>query len=79
MDSDGRKGTIRTVLRLAPIIFIYILVVSVYIGSHPNLRTDENRYVAYAARLTEGYYSTPGRLNLWNGPGYPLVLALFQR
>jgi 4-amino-4-deoxy-L-arabinose transferase-like glycosyltransferase len=48
-----------------------------YTGGHHGLRIDEDRYVAFARNLTQGYYSPPGRLNLWNGPGYPLVLAPF--
>ncbi|NPA43263.1 MAG: hypothetical protein GXO27_04445 [Chlorobi bacterium] len=37
---------------------------------------DESRYMGFALRLLEGSYSPPPpEINLWNGPGYPLVLA----
>lgn len=35
---------------------------------------DETRYIMFANNLFNGFYS-PARLNIWNGPGYPMVLA----
>ena len=43
----------------------------------PEFQGDEGRYVWFAENLLQGYYSPPEELNLWNGPGYPLVLAPF--
>lgn len=41
----------------------------------PAFEGDEGRYVLFAKNLAEGYYSPPGEVRLWNGPGYPLLLA----
>lgn len=42
----------------------------------PTLYGDEIRYVDFARNLTHGFYSPfPQHINLWNGPGYPLLLA----
>lgn len=38
---------------------------------------DEGRYFQFAQNIIHGYYSPPNKLNLWNGPGYPLLLAPF--
>ncbi len=53
----------------------YILIVLVfkkeyYVG-------DEPRYLMFANNILHGYYSPPPpEINLWNGPGYPLLIAL---
>ncbi|MFI5136198.1 MAG: glycosyltransferase family 39 protein [Sphingobacteriales bacterium] len=42
----------------------------------PTLYGDEIRYVDFAHNLIHGFYSPfPAHINLWNGPGYPLILA----
>src|SRR5690349_1086566 len=38
---------------------------------------DEWRYLYYADNLLHGFYSPHDRVFLWNGPGYPLLLAPF--
>lgn len=35
---------------------------------------DEARYLFFAENITHGFYSPPD-INLWNGPGYPLIIA----
>ena len=67
----------KVALKIIPLLLLYVLVVTMYTTDHHRLRVDENRYIAFGRNLTQGYYSPPGRLNLWNGPGYPLVLAPF--
>lgn len=42
------------------------------------MRKDEWRYVYYAQQLLQGEYSPYGTVFLWNGPGYPLMIALFM-
>ena len=37
---------------------------------------DEQRYFYFANNLCHGFYS-PAQLNLWNGPGYPILLMPF--
>ncbi|MEO6524532.1 MAG: glycosyltransferase family 39 protein [Mucilaginibacter sp.] len=44
----------------------------------PTLYGDEVRYFEFAQHLLNGYYSPPmPYINLWNGPGYPLLLTPF--
>jgi len=44
----------------------------------PTLYGDEGRYFEFAQHLLKGYYSPPmPYINLWNGPGYPMLLAPF--
>ncbi len=43
---------------------------------HP-LQGDEWRYIYYADNLLHGFFSPRDRVFLWNGPGYPLLLAPF--
>jgi hypothetical protein len=40
---------------------------------------DEWRYVYYAQNLLAGFYSPRDRVFLWNGPGYPLLIAPFVK
>jgi hypothetical protein len=56
-----------------PFFFIY-LALAIHLFN-PHLYGDEARYVQFAHNLLNGYYSPPHELNIWNGPGYPLVLA----
>jgi hypothetical protein len=36
---------------------------------------DESGYLSFAHNILQGYYSPPGDVDLWWGPGYPLLLA----
>ena len=56
-----------------PFLFIYLLL-AFYLYD-PNLYGDEKRYVRFAQNLLKGFYSPKDKLDLWNGPGYPLILA----
>ena len=38
---------------------------------------DAPRYLQFADNLLHGFYSDPQNINLWNGPGYPLILVPF--
>ena len=60
---------------LLPLLVIYLAVSLA--AQQPGLVGDESRYVRFATNLTQGYYSDPDRINLWNGPGYPIILAPF--
>jgi 4-amino-4-deoxy-L-arabinose transferase-like glycosyltransferase len=48
-------------------------------ASQDQFRGDEGAYVGYATNLVQGFYTyrDPERMNLWYGPGYPLLLAPF--
>ena len=45
--------------------------------SQDNFVYDESRYVRFATNLTHGYYSPRDNIDLWTGPGYPIVLVPF--
>lgn len=38
---------------------------------------DEDRYLAYATNLTQGFYVTDAKPDFVNGPGYPILLMPF--
>lgn len=38
---------------------------------------DEPRYLEYADHILNGYFSPKGKVDLWSGPGYPLLIAAF--
>ena len=60
-----------------PFLFLYAYVI--IINKWPTLYGDEIRYVDFAWRILHGYYSPPApHINLWNGPGYPLVIVPFM-
>jgi hypothetical protein len=63
------------------VIFLPFLFYYGYVIVHnkwPTLYGDEGRYVEFAKHLLNGYYSPPAPyINLWNGPGYPILLAPF--
>lgn len=59
-----------------PFLLFYAYVI--VINKWPTLYGDEIRYVDFAHNLIHGFYSPPmPHINLWNGPGYPLVLYPF--
>lgn len=58
-----------------PFLLIYTALAA--LGHRDVMEGDEGRYFMFAQNLTQGYYSPRGELNLWNGPGYPLVLVPF--
>ena len=59
-----------------PYLLFYISIVlafkkNIYVG-------DETRYLMFAHNILNGFYSLPPpEINLWNGPGYPLLLSIF--
>lgn len=63
-------------LKLLPFLLLYLLICLLF--SQNTLGYDEPRYLMFAKNLTQGYYSPPfPDFNLWNGPGYPLIIAPF--
>ncbi|OCX51081.1 hypothetical protein BEL04_20410 [Mucilaginibacter sp. PPCGB 2223] len=61
--------------------FLPFLLYYVYIILHNRqhgMHGDELRYINFADHLIHGFYSPPWPfVNLWNGPGYPLILTPF--
>ena len=75
-DSLAARGrAMRIKMRFLPLLILYVLVL--FSNPHHYSRTDETRYMWFAENLSKGYYTTDGEVNLWTGPGYPLVLSPF--
>lgn len=64
----------------AKIVIAAAVLLGVYVGitvsaGRGPLKDDEGRYAAYAENISHGFYGDKESKCLWNGPGYPLVLA----
>ncbi len=63
--------------QLLPFLVLYIAI-CILIRKN-ELNGDEGRYLEFAGNLLKGFYSPPyPDINLWNGPGYPALLATFM-
>ena len=63
-------------LELALFWGVLVLYVGVTVlADRPDMIWDEGRYRWYAGNLAQGFYNTPDKPDIINGPGYPLVLA----
>lgn len=71
---SSRSFRARMILGLSPLLVLYTAVI--FFGSPGPFIADEGRYLKFAANLAHGTYALPGHEFLWNGPGYPLVLAV---
>lgn len=59
-----------------PVGLLYVVIVWVF--HRDDFYGDELRYVTFAQNLLHGFYSpSPPNINLWSGPGYPLVILPF--
>lgn len=59
--------------------FLLFYVGFIVVNKWPKLYGDEIRYADFAWALLHGYYSPPApHINLWNGPGYPMIIAPFM-
>lgn len=64
----------------APFLGVYLIMIYVLNSATPIiLMGDEPRYLQYAQNLLNGYFSPKGTVDLWSGPGYPLLLAPFLK
>jgi len=62
--------------QLFPLLVLYIII-AISFPKDPNF-SDQGRYLGFADCILHGYYSLPfPDINLWNGPGYPIILAIF--
>jgi len=58
--------------------FLLFLLLFVFLFHTDALEGDEGRYLMFADNLLHGFYSPPAPdINLWNGPGYPIILMPF--
>lgn len=63
--------------KLIPFLLFYSAL-SLLFGKE-KLIQDEERYVLFAENLLKGFFSPPlPNIDLWNGPGYPALLASFM-
>ncbi len=74
--SQTESSTKRLELLLFSSTLVFYAVVTL-LAHRPDLIWDEGRYLWFAENLTQGSYVTPQEPDLFNGPGYPLVLAPF--
>ncbi len=74
MRETGGNGSARW--PYAALFLLYIAVV-LLLQEGERLQGDEGRYRMFAEHLVRGHYSPAGEINLWSGPGYPLLLAPF--
>ncbi|RYX87715.1 hypothetical protein EON73_00760 [bacterium] len=59
-----------------PFLILYLLICLKF-APH-NFVDDEARYVRFATNILHGFYSPPfPNIDLWNGPGYPALIAPF--
>jgi hypothetical protein len=72
--SDAPSSTRRLEFLLLGGTLVFYVIVTL-LANRPDLIWDEGRYLWFAKNLTEGFYTTPEKPDLINGPGYPLVLA----
>src|SRR5688572_4691293 len=58
--------------------FLIFFIAYILIKNNNAFESDEERYYIFAQHLLNGYYSDPApKINLWNGPGYPIFLMPF--
>lgn len=63
--------------KLIPFLLLYITISVVF--APQRYCGDEERYLWFANNLLHGYYSPAfPEINLWNGPGYPILIAPFM-
>ena len=62
-------------INFLPFLAIYLLIAG--LAHRDQMDGDEGRYYMFAQNLAAGFYSPKEALNLWNGPGYPLILVPF--
>lgn len=72
--SDAPTATRRLEFFLLGGVLVFYVLVTI-LCNRPDLIWDEGRYLDYAQNLAQGFYVTPEKPDLVNGPGYPLVLA----
>jgi len=71
------KFTRNPYLLFSPFLLLFIVIV-LFVHTD-TMEGDESGYLYFAQNLLHGFYSPPAPgINLWWGPGYPLLLVPFQ-
>ena len=65
----------KAIIRLLPLLALYATIA--LLDRQREFVGDEGAYLRLATNLTHGYYSPAGEVDLWWGPGYPIVLVPF--
>lgn len=65
------------IFKFLPLLIFYAVIV--VFAASDKFWGDERRYIMYANNLLNGYYSPRNEINLWNGPGYPIILMPFAK
>ena len=61
----------------SPFLILFIFYIIIFYNN--GLHGDERKYLLLAQNLINGFYSPPPPgINLWYGPGYPLILVPFE-
>lgn len=67
---------LKKVIKFIPLLILYIIIVLIF-SKDALLGDDGGRYLVYADNLLNGFFSPREDVNLWNGPGYPILLVPF--
>ena len=61
---------------IVTMVYLSIYIVMLYTNKiSPDCIEDECRYISFAENLLNGFYSPPApNINLWSGPGFPIIL-----
>jgi hypothetical protein len=74
--SIKRFSKINIFFRLIPFLLLYLFICISF--SFSGFVSDEGRYVSFANNLLKGFYAPEhSDTFLWNGPGYPILIAAF--
>lgn len=72
--SEAKSATRNLELLLLGGTLLFYIAVTL-LAHRPDFIWDEGRYLWFAQNLTQGFYVTPEKPDVINGPGYPLMLA----
>jgi hypothetical protein len=75
MNSWLNSSNVKAIIKLSPLLILYVAIILA--TQTDEFRGDEGGYISFATNLTHGYYSPRGDVDLWWGPGYPIILAPF--
>jgi hypothetical protein len=69
-----KNSNLKLLITFSPLLILYALIVIFF--QRDFINADELRYITYAKNLVNGTYAPDG--SIVNGPGYPIVLYLFE-
>lgn len=69
-----KNSFLKNALWFLPLLVLYIVLIFAFSPDH--LVDDEDRHLAYAENILNGFYADAENPSIRNGPGYPLVLSV---